>query len=154
MNKQQLAALIWNSCDDLRGSISAVEYKDVILGLIFYRFVSEKEVTQDYHYMDSGAVRASSIMFFHKRGTPQEVYKEFGQLGVLDWNKIRKLKVLSVFLFDSTVSFINPINVSNLRKLVAEIQDKKLQLQGPHHITDELSQRILITAMEETSCTI
>lgn len=111
-------------------------------------------VTQDYHYMDSGAVRASSIMFFHKRGTPQEVYKEFGQLGVLDWNKIRKLKVLSVFLFDSTVSFINPINVSDLRKLVAEIQDKKLQLQGPHHITDELSQRILITAMEETSCTI
>ena len=46
MNKQQLAALIWNSCDDLRGSISAVEYKDVILGLIFYRFVSEKEVTE------------------------------------------------------------------------------------------------------------
>ncbi len=45
MNKQQLATLIWNSCDDLRGSISAVEYKDVILGLIFYRFVSEKEVT-------------------------------------------------------------------------------------------------------------
>lgn len=46
MNKQQLANLIWTSCDDLRGSISAVEYKDVILGLIFYRFVSEKEVTE------------------------------------------------------------------------------------------------------------
>ena len=46
MNKQQLASLIWNTCDDLRGSISAVEYKDVILGLIFYRFVSEKEITE------------------------------------------------------------------------------------------------------------
>lgn len=46
MNKQQLANLIWSSCDDLRGSISAVEYKDIILGLIFYRFVSEKEVTE------------------------------------------------------------------------------------------------------------
>lgn len=45
MNKQQLANLIWTSCDDLRGSISAVEYKDVILGLIFYRFVSENEAT-------------------------------------------------------------------------------------------------------------
>lgn len=45
MNKQQLAALIWDSCNDLRGSISAVEYKDVILGLIFYRFISENEVT-------------------------------------------------------------------------------------------------------------
>lgn len=46
MNKQQLASLIWDTCNDLRGSISAVEYKDVILGLIFYRFVSEKEVTE------------------------------------------------------------------------------------------------------------
>lgn len=46
MNKQQLASLIWDSCNDLRGSISAVEYKDVILGLIFYRFVSEKEVME------------------------------------------------------------------------------------------------------------
>ena len=46
MNKQQLASLIWDTCNDLRGSISAVEYKDIILGLIFYRFVSEKEVTE------------------------------------------------------------------------------------------------------------
>ena len=46
MNKQQLATLVWDSCNDLRGSISAVEYKDVILGLIFYRFLSEREVTE------------------------------------------------------------------------------------------------------------
>ncbi len=26
MNKQQLASLIWDTCNDLRGSISAVEY--------------------------------------------------------------------------------------------------------------------------------
>ena len=45
MNKQQLASLIWDTCNDLRGSISAVEYKDVILGLIFYRFLSENEVS-------------------------------------------------------------------------------------------------------------
>ena len=45
MKKQQLASLIWDTCNDLRGSISAVEYKDIILGLIFYRFISEKEVS-------------------------------------------------------------------------------------------------------------
>ena len=45
MNKQQLASLIWDTCNDLRGSISAVEYKDIILGFIFYRFVSENEVS-------------------------------------------------------------------------------------------------------------
>ena len=45
MNKQQLASLIWDTCNDMRGSISAVEYKDIILGFIFYRFVSENEVS-------------------------------------------------------------------------------------------------------------
>ena len=46
MNKQQLASLIWDYCNDLRGSISTVEYKDIILGFIFYRYLSECE-TQD-----------------------------------------------------------------------------------------------------------
>lgn len=45
MNKQQLASLIWDYCNGLRGSISTVEYKDFILGFIFYRFLSEKETT-------------------------------------------------------------------------------------------------------------
>lgn len=45
MNKQQLASLIWDTCNDMRGSISAVEYKGIILGFIFYRFVSENEVS-------------------------------------------------------------------------------------------------------------
>lgn len=43
MNKQELASLIWDYCNGLRGSISTVEYKDFILGFIFYRFLSEKE---------------------------------------------------------------------------------------------------------------
>lgn len=45
MNKQQLASLIWDTCNDMRGSISVVEYKDIILGFISYRFVSENEVS-------------------------------------------------------------------------------------------------------------
>lgn len=44
MNKQELASLIWDYCNGLRGSISTVEYKDFILGFIFYRFLSQKEV--------------------------------------------------------------------------------------------------------------
>lgn len=44
MNKQQLASLIWEYCNAMRGSITTVEYKDIILGFIFYRFFSENEV--------------------------------------------------------------------------------------------------------------
>lgn len=50
MNKQQLANRIWASANNMRNKIEANEYKDYILGLIFYKFLSDTEVkyfTQD-----------------------------------------------------------------------------------------------------------
>lgn len=44
MNKQQLASRIWESANRMRSKIEANEYKDYILGFIFYKFLSEKEV--------------------------------------------------------------------------------------------------------------
>ena len=43
MNKNQLAAKIWESANNMRSSIEANEYKDYILGFIFYKYLSEKE---------------------------------------------------------------------------------------------------------------
>lgn len=43
MNKQQLAAKIWASANQMRSKIEANEYKDYILGLIFYKYLSEKQ---------------------------------------------------------------------------------------------------------------
>lgn len=37
MNKQQLAAKIWESANQMRSKIEANEYKDYILGFIFYK---------------------------------------------------------------------------------------------------------------------
>lgn len=44
MNKQQLASKIWESANKMRSKIEASEYKDYILGFIFYKFLSNKEV--------------------------------------------------------------------------------------------------------------
>ncbi len=44
MNKQQLANKIWESANKMRSKIEANEYKDYILGFIFYKFLSDKEV--------------------------------------------------------------------------------------------------------------
>ena len=44
MNKQQLAAKIWESANRMRSKIEANEYKDYILGFIFYKYLSDKEV--------------------------------------------------------------------------------------------------------------
>ncbi len=44
MNKQELAARIWKSANDMRSKIEANDYKDYILGFIFYKFLSDKEL--------------------------------------------------------------------------------------------------------------
>ena len=44
MNKQQLASKIWESANRMRSKIEANEYKDYILGFIFYKFLSDREV--------------------------------------------------------------------------------------------------------------
>src|SRR5690554_5884925 len=43
MNKQQLAAKIWESANAMRSKIEANEYKDYILGFIFYKFLSDSQ---------------------------------------------------------------------------------------------------------------
>ena len=45
MNKQQLANKIWASANKMRSKIEANEYKDYILGLVFYKFLSDNEVS-------------------------------------------------------------------------------------------------------------
>ncbi|MDO5028912.1 MAG: type I restriction-modification system subunit M N-terminal domain-containing protein, partial [Bacillota bacterium] len=44
MNKQQLASKIWESANKMRSKIEANEYKDYILGFIFYKYLSDQEI--------------------------------------------------------------------------------------------------------------
>ena len=44
MNKQQLANKIWESANKMRSKIEANEYKDYILGFIFYKFLLIKKL--------------------------------------------------------------------------------------------------------------
>ncbi|MFV1943534.1 type I restriction-modification system subunit M [Pseudomonas luteola] len=52
MNKQKLAAKIWESANQMRSKIEANEYKDYILGFIFYKYLSDKferfAISQDF----------------------------------------------------------------------------------------------------------
>ena len=45
MNKQQLASKIWESANQMRSKIEANEYKDYILGFIFYKYLSDKLIS-------------------------------------------------------------------------------------------------------------
>lgn len=57
MNKQQLAAKIWESANKMRSKIEANEYKDYILGFMFYKFLSDKE----FSFLKDNAFTAEDI---------------------------------------------------------------------------------------------
>ena len=65
MNKQQLASKIWESANKLRSKIEANEYKDYILGFIFYKFLSELELKyareHDFSEEDIQALDESNV---------------------------------------------------------------------------------------------
>lgn len=44
MTKQELATKIWQVANDLRGSIAASKYKDYLLAIMFYKYLSEAEI--------------------------------------------------------------------------------------------------------------
>ena len=39
---QELSSKLWTMCNQLRGTMEAYEFKNYILGLIFYKFLSDK----------------------------------------------------------------------------------------------------------------
>lgn len=65
MNKQQLAAKIWESANQMRSKIEANEYKDYILGFIFYKYLSDKELQfckkEDFREKDIEALSENDI---------------------------------------------------------------------------------------------
>ena len=63
MNKQQIASKIWESANKMRSKIEANEYKDYILGFIFYKFLCDKE----YKYLKANDWTAFNDFFLLRR---------------------------------------------------------------------------------------
>ena len=48
LKKSELYFSLWQSCDELRGSMDASQYKDYVLVLLFVKYISDKYVGQTY----------------------------------------------------------------------------------------------------------
>ena len=83
MNKQQLANKIWESANRMRSKIEANEYKDYILGFIFYKFLSDKEVAflkKDGEIYDKETLYWAGYIYrywsFYTGESSREIYKQ------------------------------------------------------------------------------
>lgn len=47
IKKSQIYSTLWSSCDALRGSMDASQYKDYVLIILFVKYLSDKEDDED-----------------------------------------------------------------------------------------------------------
>ena len=76
MNKQQLASTIWQSANQMRSKIEANEYKDYILGFMFYKYLSDREVSFLKGPSDVGQLSPTSqtgIVYIRRTGEGYEL---------------------------------------------------------------------------------
>lgn len=55
--KKLLEAQLWNIANELRGKMDADEFRDYILGFIFYKYLSEKQLIYANHLLETEAVK-------------------------------------------------------------------------------------------------
>ena len=55
--KQRLEQQLWNIANELRGKMGADEFRDYILGFIFYKYLSEKQHIFANHLLETEAVK-------------------------------------------------------------------------------------------------
>lgn len=44
MDKKELATILWAAADKMRGNLTPAEYKDYVLGFLFYKYLSTREI--------------------------------------------------------------------------------------------------------------
>jgi type I restriction enzyme M protein len=101
VNKQKLATKIWESANKMRSKIEANEYKDYILGFIFYKYLSDKEV----RFMKSKGATDEEIKHLSEEDTETVKYIQ-GNIGYFIAHKD---------LFSTWLSMGKDFDVSNVR---------------------------------------
>lgn len=57
--REELHRTIWNMANDLRGSVDGWDFKQYVLGMLFYRYISENFV----RYVNAGEDEAGNANF-------------------------------------------------------------------------------------------
>ena len=76
--RTELHRTIWSIANDLRGSVDGWDFKQYILGILFYRYISENLTS----YINAGEREAGNPTFDYSRLTDSQA--EFARAGLVD----------------------------------------------------------------------
>ena len=121
--KQKLEQQLWNIANELRGKMGADEFRDYILGFIFYKYLSEKqylyanklletEIVKDYadviDEQDIEAIKEESLIKLGYFLRPDELFTEISRKGNAD------VEEESNFILEDLQSILNSIEQSTM----------------------------------------
>ena len=78
LEREELHRAIWAIADDLRGAVDGWDFKNYVLGTMFYRFISEKITS----YINKGEIEAGNKDFDYAKMSDAEA--EFARAGLIE----------------------------------------------------------------------
>ncbi|MCI5218037.1 MAG: type I restriction-modification system subunit M, partial [Candidatus Electrothrix sp. LOE2] len=123
VQKQKLEQQLWNIANELRGKMGADEFRDYILGFIFYKYLSEKqylyanklletEEIKDYALVsdeeDIQTIKEESLLKLGYFLRPDELFTELNRKGNADTEEE------SNFILEDLQGILNSIEQSTM----------------------------------------
>lgn len=121
--KQRLEQQLWKIANELRGKMGADEFRDYILGFIFYKYLSEKQLIHANHLLeteeikeyekitdadDIEAIREDSLEKLGYFLRPEELFSEITKKGNAD------VEGESNFILEDLQSILNSVEQSTM----------------------------------------
>lgn len=129
ITSEQLEATLWAGADDLRGSMDASRYKDYMLGLMFYKFLSEKTLLAVKEILGTKAVTEELIAEY------EEAYAENGSDLTDMLMQAPGYYILPQNLYDKWVQNINH-GTFELQKVIDGLNDFERMIAGAQNKDD------------------
>lgn len=76
MTSEEIKRKLWEGANELRGAIDASKYKDYMLGLMFYKFLSEKTLEEYRNIADKEELTTSELLAAYHEEYANEEYRE------------------------------------------------------------------------------
>ena len=138
IKKSQIYSMLWNSCDALRGSMDASQYKDYVLIMLFVKYLNDKEdddnnmfeIPNDCHFSDFVALKGSPEI-------GEEINKKLAAIQKANSNSL--INELVIPNFNDKKKLGNPKEMtSTLSKLIAAFERSDLDLSKNRSADDDL----------------
>ncbi len=138
LKKSQLYSILWESCNVLRGSMDASEYKNYVLTMLFLKYISDKVKTDSDMFFDlpEGCSFSDIVNLKNKSNIGEEIMKI---LHKIEYANPNLSGILTKFDFDDTSKLgSGKAMVDTISALIAVFQRDFLDFSSNRAADDDL----------------